>query len=223
MANIQSPSRRLDALFREFDNLAAENRNALDGTDKKLSIAFGVAATLIAAGLWRSEPVFFLIVPYLILAIAFFAAVQLGQIVLLGAQLAVVEKRINQELGGQKVMSYFSVTVLKVCDAPTLIVPGTKRKQLTFNALYTASAAVVLLAAVGFSIFKGLPALIVKGWAPTGFYFVGVCVAFAVVAFVIARAAMGKRLLIAVIEQALDASANETLEPPAPTTSGTSD
>src|ERR1700704_1770719 len=104
MVDNQSSSRRLDALFREFDNLAAENRLALDGTDKKLSVAFGVTASLIGAGVWKSEPVFFLIVPFLVLAIAFFAAVQLGHIVLLGAQLAVVEERINHETG-QPVMT----------------------------------------------------------------------------------------------------------------------
>ncbi|PYS92705.1 MAG: hypothetical protein DMF64_08505 [Acidobacteria bacterium] len=218
MVDNQSPNRRLDALFREFDSLAAENRNALDGTDKKLSMAFGVAATLIAAGLWRSEATFFLIVPYLILAIAFFAAIQLSQVVVLGAQLAVVEKRINQELG-QQVMSYFSVTVLTVCDAPTLIDPRTGRKQFTLNAVYTASAAVVLLAAIVFSIIEGWQALIVKGRAPMGFYFAGVFAAFAIVIWVTYRATRAKRLLIEVIKQALAASPNEALEPPAPTAS----
>src|SRR5205085_7689885 len=99
MVDNQSPNRRLDALFREFDSLAAENRNALDGTDKKLSMAFGVAATLIAAVLWRSEATFFVIVPYLILAIAFFAAILRSQVVGLGAQLSVAEQRINDGRG----------------------------------------------------------------------------------------------------------------------------
>jgi hypothetical protein len=213
MVDNQSSSRRLDALFREFDNLAAENRLALDGTDKKLSVAFGVTASLIGAGVWKSEPVFFLIVPFLVLAIAFFAAVQLGHIVLLGAQLAVVEERINHELGGQPVMTYFSVTVPAVCDSPSLVDPKTGRKHFMFNAVYTAAAAVVLLAAIGFSIFKGLPALRVKGWIPTGFYFASVCAAFALVGFVIGRAATDKRRMIRVIRQAIKESANNAQEP----------
>jgi len=213
MTDIQSPNRRLDALFREFDSLAAENRNALDGTDKKLGISLGVAATLIAAGFWRSEPAFFLIVPYLILAIAFFAAVQLSQIVVLGAQLAVVEKRINQELE-HHVMSYFSVTVPTVCDAPKLIDPRSEGEHYTFNAINAVSAAIVLVAIVVFSIIKGLPALIVKGWTPTVLYFAGVFAAFAVVALVLVRATMAKGMLIAVIERALEAKRNEPLERP---------
>jgi hypothetical protein len=217
MIDNQSSNRRLDALFREFDNLAAENRLALDGTDKKLSIAFGVTASLIGAGVWKSEPVFFLIVPFLTLAIAFFAGVQLGHIVLLGSQLAVVEERINHELGGQPVMTYFSVTVPAVCDSPTIIDPKTGRKHFMFNAVYTTAVAVVLLAAIGFSIFKGLPALKVKGWVPTGSYFASVCAAFALVVFVIGRAATDKRLMIRAIRQAIKESSNifpEPTEPP---------
>ncbi len=216
MADYQSSNRRLDALFREFDSLAAENRLALDGTDKKLSVAFGVTASLIGAGVWKSEPVFFLIVPFLILAIAFFAAVQLGHIVLLGAQLAVVEERINREIGGQPVMTYFRVTVPIVCDARTFIDPWKKRPRHTFNTIYTRSAAVVLGVAVLFSILKGWPALIVKGWVPTGCYFASLFGAFALVAFVTGRAATDKHLMIEVIKEALNQSSNNAQEPTTP-------
>ncbi|HBB95557.1 MAG TPA: hypothetical protein DC054_09210 [Blastocatellia bacterium] len=216
MIDNHSSSRRLDALFREFDNLVAENRLVLDGTDKKLSIAFGVTASLIGAGVWRSQPVFFLIVPFLILAIAFFAAVQLGHIVLLGAQLAVVEERINHEIGGQPVMTYFNVIVRAVCDAKTFIDPSKQRPRRNFNTIYTAAAIAVLVAAVAISIVAGWPALIVKGWIPTICYFVGVIAATILVVFVIHRAANDKDRMILVIKQAIEKSSNDSQEPTKP-------
>ncbi|MGO9243291.1 MAG: hypothetical protein ACLPT4_11690 [Verrucomicrobiia bacterium] len=125
----------INALLHEYDGLVAENQLALGGTDTKLSIGMGTVAAFVGAGIWKSSPELFLVAPFILVVFSFFVVAQVWQSVFVGAQLAVVEKRIN-ELIHPEILTFFSRTVPRICDEVRYRHPLTGRTHISFFPFY---------------------------------------------------------------------------------------
>ncbi len=194
-----SNSEYLTALFHEYNALVAENRLALGGTDRKLAIALAAAAAFLGAGAWKSSPEIFLLVPFVVLFLGFFALAELAQIVLLGAHLAILEERINRHIG-RNTLTYFSRTVPAVYDTARWIDPITSKSYVSFNTYYSASSVAALLGLFIYTVYRGLPALRMAGLLPAIAYFALLISCISIFGLLGARAASSKLRLMALIK-----------------------
>ena len=127
---------RLQAYLKEYEMLTAENRLWLGANDPKLTVAFTACIGLAGAGVWKNMYALFLVIPFVVVFLAFILLYQFSTIVLLAAQLAVLEERINSLLGAEPTLTYFSRTVITIFDRPFYRDPQTGRKRTSLNIIY---------------------------------------------------------------------------------------
>ena len=139
--------------------LVAETRLWLSASDPKLTVAFATCAALAGAGAWNNKYPLILLIPLVVIFLALILVYQLDNIIRLGAQLTVVEERINALLAKQSTLTYHSRTVIIIFDQPYYRDPISKRKRWSLNIIYNGLAIVILLAGSGFAIWYGWPKL----------------------------------------------------------------
>ena len=110
-----SGEKKIDVLLHEYDALVGENRRCMSQNAQLLAVGIGAATALVGAGIWTKFPQFFLVMPFLVVFVLLICVIQLHEVVLIGAQLAVLERRIK-DIAGEQLLSFFSHTVPMTCD-----------------------------------------------------------------------------------------------------------
>lgn len=147
---------RLNAYLKEYDMLTAETRFWLSASDPKLTVAFATSAALAGAGAWQNKYPLILLIPLVVIFLALILVYQLDNIIRLGAQLTVLEERINALLGSTA-LTYHSHTVMVVFDKPSHRDPVTGQRRFSLNLIYNGIAMVVLLFGSGLAVWYGWP------------------------------------------------------------------
>jgi hypothetical protein len=207
---------RLDAYLKEYDMLTAETRLWLSASDPKLTIAFATCAALAGAGYWRNKYPLVLLIPLIVIFLALILAYQLDNIIRLGAQLTVLEERINELIGGEPALTYHSHTVLVVFDQPVYRDPVTCRRRLSLNTIYNAIALGILAGGSGLAVWYGWPKIGSEHPRIALLYGVLVGVGTLTVIWLLVRATQSKRWYLNIIRGAANSS-------PSPNTVGRAD
>jgi len=150
---------RLQAYLKEYEMLVAENRIWLTSNDPKLATGFAACVALATAGFWRDKYPLFLLIPLVTIFLGLILLFQLENLIHLAAQLVVLEEKINELLGPEPVMTYFSKTVTAIMDRPTYRDPVTHRRHLSPNIIYGTIGGFILTLGSVFSVVFGLPPL----------------------------------------------------------------
>src|SRR5262245_54201274 len=119
---------RLQAYFKEYEMLVAENRIWLASNDPKLTAGFAACVALATAGFWRDRYPLFLLIPFVVVFLGMILLFQLENLIHVASQLLVLEERIDALLGGEPAMTYFSKTVTAIMDQPRYTDPVTRRR-----------------------------------------------------------------------------------------------
>ncbi len=190
---------RLDSYLKEYDMLTAETRLWLAASDPKLSIAFATCAALAGAGAWQGKYPLILLIPLVVIFLALILAYQLDNIIRLGAQLTILEERINELIGGEPTLTYHSHTVMVVFDQLIYRDPVTGRKRLSLNVIYNVIALGVLFAGSVFAVVYGWPKIAREH--PTAAIIYGALVGLGtlMVVWLLVRATQSKRWYINII------------------------
>ena len=190
---------RLDAYLKEYDMLTAETRLWLSASDPKLTVAFATCAALAGAGYWRDKYPLILLIPLVVIFLALILAYQLDNIIRLGAQLAILEERINKLIGGEPTLTYHSHTVMVVFDQPIYRDPVTKRRRLSLNTIYNVIALGILAGGSGLAIWYGWPHIGREHPRIAMLYAILVGVGTVMVIWLLVRATQSKRWYLNII------------------------
>ena len=150
---------RLDAYLKEYDMLVAENRVWLAANDPKLSAGFAACVALATAGFWRDKYPLFLLIPLVVVFLGLILLFQLENVIHLGAQLAVLEEKINELIGGDPSMTFFGNTVVTIMDNAYYRDPKTGRIQLSPNVIFGVVAMLIFLPGSVIAFIYGFPSL----------------------------------------------------------------
>lgn len=150
---------RLNTYLKEYDMLTAETRFWLSASDPKLTVAFATSAALAGAGAWQNKYPLILLIPIVVIFLALILVYQLDNIIRLGAQLAILEERINKLLGGEPTLTYHSHTVVVIFDKPFHRDPITGKGRFSLNVVYNTIAMTILACGSGIAVWYGWPKL----------------------------------------------------------------
>jgi len=213
MGSDLGPAETLNVLLHEYDALLAESRIHLEGQDKKLQVTTVIAVALFSAGIGLktgpehafSADVLLLTVPYFILLVANFSLAQGASMILIGSELAVLEKRING-ITGKKLLNWNSETVPAFWDKPWIRVPNRKRRMLSFTSYFGIIMWLSMFCLSGLSVYLGWDTLIgMHEYA--GIVYLGALLSFTLVLAVMYTFMLTmKQHLIALIERSLQES-----------------
>lgn len=190
---------RLDAYLKEYDMLTAETRLWLAASDPKLTVAFATCAALAGAGAWQNKYPLILLIPLVVIFLTLILAYQLDNIIRLGAQLAILEERVNRLIGGEPTLTYHSHTVIVVFDHLVYRDPVTGRRRLSLNAIYNVIALGVLAAGSVLAIAYGWPRIGKEHPRIANAYAVLVGTGTALVIWLLVRATRSKRWYLDII------------------------
>src|SRR5438128_9819405 len=101
-----------------------------------VSTVFAACVALATAGLWRDKYPLFLLIPLVVVFLGLILLFQLENVIHLGAQLAVLEEKINELIGGEPSMTFFGHTVVTIMDSAYYRDPKTGRIQLSPNVIF---------------------------------------------------------------------------------------
>lgn len=198
---------QLDVYLKEYDMLTAETRLWLAASDPKLTVAFATCAALAGAGAWNNKYPLILLIPLVVIFLSLLLVYQLDNVIRLGAQLAVLEDRINSLLGGtQPVLTYHSRTVIVIFDQLSHRDPITHRRRLSLNVIYNGLAMVILAAGSSFAVWYGWPKLAKEDWAVANAYAALVAVGTFACIWLLIRATTSKSWYLNVIRNNLSAT-----------------
>jgi hypothetical protein len=150
---------RLQVLLREYEMLHAENRLWLAASDPKLVVAFTACVGLAGLGVWKGLHLLFLIIPFVLLFLACILTVQLSNVVLIAAHLAVIEEEINSLIAPRPTLSYHSHTILKIADQPFCRDPVTGRRRLSVTLVGAVLAILLAMLVAAAAMWYALPKL----------------------------------------------------------------
>ena len=205
---------RLDAYLKEYDMLVSETRLWLAASDPKLTIAFGTSAALAGAGAWNNKYPLILLIPFVIIFLTLILAYQLDNIIRLGAQLAVLEERINRLVGDPPALTYHSRTVLAVFDRPWQRNPLTGRRKLSLNAIYNGIVMILLFFGGGLAARYGFTKLRADFPVAANIYVTIVIAGALTCGYLVLRATTSKRWYLDLIRENLALDLNEFGVPP---------
>jgi hypothetical protein len=197
---------RLDSYLKEYDMLTAETRLWLAASDPKLTVAFATCAALAGAGYWQGKYPLILLIPLVVIFLSLILVYQLDNIIRLGAQLTVLEERINALIGDEPTLTYHNHTVVVVFDQPVLRDPVTGRRRLSLNTIYNGIALVVLLAGSILAVVYGWPKIRVEHPVIAWVYAILVGVGTGTVIWLLVRATKSKQWYLNIIRGKADAS-----------------
>ncbi len=158
-ASADAVKARLDAYLKEYDMLAAENRVWLASNDPKLTAGFAACIALATAGFWQNKYPLFLLIPLVTVFLGLILLFQLENIIHLGAQLAALEEKINELIGGYPSMTFFNNMVLTTMDRFIYRDPVSHWPQISPNYIFGPVAAFILGYGSKLAFDYGFPAL----------------------------------------------------------------